>query len=1205
MSSRSTHCLMSVLGTLALLFSALVPLAAPASAQSAAPAPQSVAIAGTLQSELGCAGDWMPACDKTFLTYDAEDDVWQGTFNVGPGDDQDKKGPRYKAALNGGWDENYGLKAQRGGADIPLVVPAARPVKFYYDHKTHWVTDNINTVIATVAGSFQTQLGCKKDNDPGCLRTWLEDPEGSGTYSFSTTALQPGTYTAVVAIGESLAETYGAGGTKGGAPLSFTVDQAGAVVYFGYDPATHQLLISTAGTPRGNLGKAQAHWLLRDTLAWNVVGSPRYTYYLHYSPDAALKLEIGKISGGAQYTLTLASGGPGAAVLAKYPQLTGFTTLKLSAADAAKVPDILKGQVALSVWDDQGKLLDATAVQTYGALDDLYTYTGPLGVVYAGDVPTLKLWAPTARAVTLHLFADSQTKADQTFPLAWDATTGVWSVTGEAGWTGQYYLYEVEVYAPATGKIEKNLVTDPYSFSLSTNSLRSQVVNLDAASLKPANWDTLAKPPLASPLDIVLYELHVRDFSISDQSVPAADRGTFKAFTVQNSNGMQHLRALAQAGLTHVHLLPAFDFASVDEDKSTWQTADPARLAALPPDSDQQQALLAPLADRDGFNWGYDPYHFTVPEGSYSTNPDGTSRIVEFREMVQGLSQAGLRVVMDVVYNHTTASGQDPKSVLDKVVPGYYHRLNAVGQVETSTCCQNTATEHNMMEKLMIDSVVTWARAYKVDGFRFDLMGHHMLANMVHVRQALDALTPAKDGVDGKAIYIYGEGWDFGEVANNARGQNATQLNIGGTGIGVFNDRLRDGVRGGNPFGDPREQGFSTGLALQPNAFDQGTVETQTARLLHAEEWIRAGLAGNLKGYTFGYTNALGNPVTAESIDYNGKPAAYTLRPQEDINYVSAHDNETLFDAVQAKAPAAATLADRVRMNNLALDVVLLGQGVPFFHAGDDLLRSKSLDSNSYNSGDWFNRLDWTGQTDNWGVGLPPEQGRWAVAKPLLGNPALRPAPADIQAAAAHFQAMLQVRKSARLFRLETAADVQARLKFYNTGPKQLPGLIVMGLDGTVAPPLNDAYAQIVVLFNAAPQPQTFGDAGFAGQAFALHPALAALGDAVLAQAKYDVASGAFTVPARTTAVFVVKRAPAAAPTTTAAPPTPAVAATYAVTATVVVGPTPAAYPLALPTPVVAKAAPVNAPGFWGLIVGVLVLLAAVGVLASRSAERR
>ena len=206
----------------------------------------------------------------------------------------------------------------------------------------------------------------------------------------------------------------------------------------------------------------------------------------------------------------------------------------------------------------------------------------------------------------------------------------------------------------------------------------------------------------------------------------------------------------------------------------------------------------------------------TTPPRKAPTPPDpeGTPRTPQFRRMVQGLNGAGLRVVIDVVYNHTPAAGQDPKSILDRVVPGYYQRLNpATGQVETSTCCSNTATEHAMMEKLMIDSVVTWAKEYKLDGFRFDLMGHQPKSAMENLRRALDKLTLAKDGVDGKSIYLYGEGWNFGEVANNARFVQASQLEMAGTGIGTFNDRLRDAVRGGGPFDEnPRYPG----LRLRP-----------------------------------------------------------------------------------------------------------------------------------------------------------------------------------------------------------------------------------------------------------------------------------------------------------------------------------------------------------------------------------------------------
>lgn len=1106
------------------------------------PPPQKVVIAGTLQSEVGCAGDWQPDCDKTALKYDAQSDVWTGTFEVQPKNDQDGKGPRYKAALNGGWGENYGQKAQQGGADIPLIVAAARPVKFYYDHKSHWVADNYNSTILVATGNFQKALGCKQDNDPKCLRAWLQDPEGDGLYTFATTQIPAGTYQVSFAVDESMQESYGTAGKKGGTPVSFTVKKNGDEVYFGLDPKAEALTISTEGAPRGNIAKQQAMWATQDTLVWNTVGSPKYTYFLHYDPTGALKSGPQGIEGGQAISLTFANAGPSDEVLKKNPYLAGFSAFKLNPADLSKIPEIVKGQIAVSARDQNGKLVDASGVQTWGVLDAVFFTDSPLGVTWQENKPTLRVWAPTARSVQLHLYEDATTAKDTVLPMTLDSQSGVWSVDGEASWKDQYYLYEVEVYVPSTGKIEKNLVTDPYSFSLSTNSTRSQMVDLNEAALQPLDWTQLAKPALAAPEDSVIYELHVRDFSIFDETVPEKERGTFKAFTELNSNGMKHLKRLADAGLTHVHLLPAFDMATIEEDKAKRQEPDTEKLKSFPGDSDQQQALIAPLVDRDGFNWGYDPFHYTVPEGSYSTNPDGSTRIVEFRQMVQALNQTGLRVVMDVVYNHTNASGQNPKSVLDKIVPGYYHRLNAKGEIETSTCCQNTATEHKMMEKLMIDSLITWAKEYKVDGFRFDLMGHHTLENMVNVRQALDALTLEKDGVDGKAIYIYGEGWDFGEVANDARGVNASQLNIGGTGIGVFNDRLRDGARGGGPFAPLPEQGFTTGLLETPNGYEKRTPEEQQARLLEYQDWIRAGLAGSLRDYEF--QNAQGDVVPAENINYNGKPAAYTLDPQENINYVSAHDNETIFDAVQAKAPTGTLLADRIRMNNVALDLVMLGQGVPFFHAGDELLRSKSLDRNSYNSGDWFNRLDFTYESNNWAVGLPlagDNADKWPIIQPLLADEKLKPHKADILGALAHFEEMLKIRKSSKLFRLETADQIKQHLSFYNTGPDQQLGLIALRLSNSGADRIADPFGEIVVLFNSSAKEQSFATEQLKNMPLELHPVLAASNDAVVKQASFDQATGTFKVPARTTVVFVAKAsvampAPTVAPTTTTPP---------------------------------------------------------------------
>ncbi len=584
-----------------------------------------------------------------------------------------------------------------------------------------------------------------------------------------------------------------------------------------------------------------------------------------------------------------------------------------------------------------------------------------------------------------------------------------------------------------------------------------------------------------------------------------------------------------------IHLLPTFDIATINEDAAARVEPAPAALAALPPDSEEQQAIIGETRDLDGFNWGYDPLHYNVPEGSYSTDPNGPARILEYRQMVQALHAVGLRVVADVVYNHTNASGQNANAVLDRIVPGYYHRLSAAGRVETSTCCQNTATEHAMMRKLMVDSVRLWVEQYGINAFRFDLMGHHMKDDMLAVRAALDEIDPS--------IYVYGEGWDFGEVAGNARGPNATQFNMAGTGIGTFNDRLRDAARGGSPFGGQQEQGFITGLYVAPNETDQGAEGEQLARLLHLSDLVRVGLAGNLAGYEF--TGASGDTVSGADVDYNGNPAGYTADPQENIVYVSKHDNETLFDAIQYKAPAGVDMAGRTRMQKLGNSIVMFSKGVPFFQAADDLLRSKSLDRNSYNSGDWFNAIDWTGQTTNWGHGLPPatdNESMWPVMATLLANPALAPQPENIAAAAAHFREIAQIRAGSPLFRLRTAEEVQARLQFFNTGPDQIPGVIVMSLSDLVGDNLDPDTDRVVVVFNADDEEVVLPVAELGGRVMTLHPVLAASADPVVAGSSWDGVAGAFTVPGRTTAVFVQAEgsepAPTPAPEPTAAPTT-------------------------------------------------------------------
>ncbi|NTV64737.1 MAG: pullulanase-type alpha-1,6-glucosidase, partial [Oscillochloris sp.] len=782
---------------------------------------------------------------------------------------------------------------------------------------------------------------------------------------------------------------------------------------------------------------SRAHWVRHDTILWAAADTPGASYVLLAGPQRCV--------------LTPAPSDP-AMLAGTFPHLAGLPALRLAPADLPLIPDLLRGPLVVAAFDSVGELIVATGLQIPGVLDDLFPYAGPLGVAFDGDTPALHLWAPTARSVALLLFADSHPATPaQILPMSRDDASGAWSIVGAPAWYGLYYRYQVEVYLPALGQLVVNEVTDPYALALSTNSTRSQIVRLDDPALLPPGWADLVLPPLAHPCDIVLYELQIRDFSSFDQSVPTQLRGTYRAFTRPDTVGVAHLRQLAEAGVSHIHLLPSFDIASIEEDRARQLPLPIDQLRALPPDSAEQQALLAPLRGRDGYNWGYDPFHYTVPEGSYSTQPDGPQRSREFREMVQALAGLGLRVVLDVVYNHTYDGGQDARSVLDKIVPGYYHRLDADGRICTSTCCANTASEHAMMERLMIDSVITWARAYRVSGFRFDLMGHHMKRNLLRLRAALDALTVARDGIDGCQIYLYGEGWDFGEVAGGARGENATQFNMAGTGIGTFSDRLRDAARGGS-FGDPREQGFATGLFCQPNQLYQGDGWAQRARLLYLADLIKLGLAGNLRDVRL--ISADGAERAGGEIPYGFGAAGYAQQPQEQIVYVSAHDNETLFDAIQLKAAAEADLDERVRMQLLALSMVALAQGVPFFHAGDELLRSKSGDRNSYSSSDWFNQIDWAGQRSAFGVGLPPagdNQQHWPLLAPLLANPALRPGPAQITACRAGFLELLRIRRSTPLFRLRTAEQVRRAVRFFNTGPDQIAGLIVMQLHDPAA----------------------------------------------------------------------------------------------------------------------------------------------------------
>ncbi|MFF7131344.1 pullulanase-type alpha-1,6-glucosidase [Streptomyces sp. NPDC008196] len=865
------------------------------------------------------------------------------------------------------------------------------------------------------------------------------------------------------------------------------------------------LLPQPAGSAAAlDLTTSKAVWIDRDTVAWNGSEAAASTQLL-YSRDGSIAVNGGALTSDDERWLRLTKTALTDTQKAKFPHLKDYTAWSVDPRDRDRVKQALSGQVIASQRAANGAVLTATGVQVAGVLDDLYpgATKAELGPVFHKDRPTLSVWAPTAQSVKLEL--DGSTVA-----MNRDATTGVWSVTGPKSWKGKPYRYVVKVWAPSVRKVVTNKVTDPYSVALTTDSERSLVVDLNDRSLAPSGWSTYRKPTAVPLKDAEIQELHIRDFSVADETVPSKDRGTYLAFTDKNSDGSRHLRQLAKAGTSYVHLLPAFDIATVPEKKSEQSTPD-CDLASYPADSDQQQACVAASAAKDAYNWGYDPYHYTVPEGSYASDPDGTGRTVQFRKMVKSLNQDGLRVVMDVVYNHTAASGQAPTSVLDRIVPGYYQRLLADGSVANSTCCANTATENAMMGKLVVDSIVTWAREYKVDGFRFDLMGHHPKANILAVRKALDALTLKKDGVDGKKIILYGEGWNFGEVADDARFVQATQKNMAGTGIATFSDRARDAVRGGGPFDeDPGVQGFASGLYTDPNgSASNGTAAAQKARLLHYQDLIKVGLSGNLAQYRF--TDTDGKEVTGAQVDYNGQPAGYAAAPGDALAYADAHDNESLFDALTYKLPAGTSASDRARMQVLAMATAALSQGPALSQAGTDLLRSKSLDRNSFDSGDWFNAIHWNCRDGNgFGRGLPmaaDNASKWPYAKPLLGS--VRVGCAQIQGASAAYQDLLRIRTTEKAFSLGTADRVQSTLSFPLSGKDETPGVITMEL------------GDLVVVLNATPKAQNQRVDALAGTTYRLHPVQAAGADSTVKAASYAKETGTFAVPARTVAVFM------------------------------------------------------------------------------------
>lgn len=1098
-----------------------------------------VTIPGSHNKAMGCDADWAPDCAKAALTRDATG-VYSATFTLPAGDYQ------YKVAEGGSWDTAFGAGGAAGGANISYTLNETTSVTFYYDRATHRVWNTATDQTVTLPGTFQKSLGCSENWQAQCLAPLLE-PVGDGTYTYSTTALPEGDYEFKVAIGGSDNENYGQDGAVGGANYQFAT-KANKLVTFTYDSSTHKVAIASADAPVAGNGEQRAYWVSANTLAWPTSllpegvtraqvldGSAKLSYELVTAPEGGAGLSDGAVTGATTTALSVAGDLP-AEVTTAHPNLNGYIALK-APIDEAVAREALTGQIAVA--QKSGESVNAfTGVQIAPVLDSLYAQAATqasYGVNWneAGN-PTFALWAPTAKSVALVSWntstpsgSDADIPGDGLRTEAVRGDDGRWSVDNAAGeiHEGAQYLWEVTVYVPETGKVEKNLVTDPYSVSLTVDSTRSVAVNMNNPSTVPAVWTNSKAPVIQDDAQRSIYELHVRDFSAADTSVPEYMRGTYMAFTQFESNGMRHLDELARAGMNTVHLLPTFDIATIPEKRAEQKT--PAIPEDAGPASEEQQAAVSAVADQDAYNWGYDPLHWMAPEGSYATSShqNGGARVREFRSMVGGLHSIGMQVVLDQVYNHTPAAGQSATSVLDRVVPGYYQRLNASGGVETSTCCSNVATENAMSEHLMIDSMIHWAKYYHVDGFRFDLMGHHPAAEMKRAKEALKSLTLEKDGVDGSRLYIYGEGWNFGEVANNALFTQATQGQLDGTGIGAFNDRLRDAVHGGGPFDEDHRvfQGFGSGAFSDFNGLDTRSEAERRADYLHRVDLVKLGLAGNLKDYTL--TTYDGKTVLGAQLDYNGQGAGFASQPAENVNYVDAHDNETLFDLVTYKMPADAPMDHRVRMSLISQASVALSQSPSFWASGTEMLRSKSLDRDSFNSGDYYNAIDWTMHDNGFGHGLPVKSkngAAWDHMRPLLENPDLKPSPEQIDTSSEIAMDFLRVRSSSRLFTLGSADLIRSKVSFPNSGEGAVDGTIVMLIndEAGAGSDVDAALDGALVVFNATDKTMTTAVDGLAGRVFKLHDAQANGSDAVVKDSSFDAKTGSVTVPARTVAVF-------------------------------------------------------------------------------------
>ncbi|MFW6381251.1 MAG: type I pullulanase [Bacillota bacterium] len=571
--------------------------------------------------------------------------------------------------------------------------------------------------------------------------------------------------------------------------------------------------------------------------------------------------------------------------------------------------------------------------------EDFYYPGDDLGVHYVDGITSFKLWAPLARAVEVLLYRNE----DDQHPLMLESMNrgeaGTWKLELEQDLEGRYYLFRLdyENYSRTT--------VDPYARAVGTNSHRGLIVDLETTD--PAGWEADNRIYLSSLAEAIIYELHVRDFSISPKA-NFTDRGQYLAFTegrVTNISGFKAgIDHLAELGITHVHLLPVFDFASVDD-----------------------------TADSD-YNWGYDPYYYNVPEGSYASNPADESRIIEFKKMVKALHDHGIGVIMDVVFNHTYYNA---RSAFEAIAPGYFYRRDEQGNLANGSGCGNElATERPMVRKFIIDSLKYWATEYHIDGFRFDLMGLIDRETMIKVENILHQLDPS--------ILLYGEPWAAfpPQLEPDQQLTKGSQRNLG---IAVFNDDFRNALKGDN---DGDKPGYVNGAPDFKSAIKHGVVG---------------------------------------GIDYSQQLKGFTARTTEAVNYVSSHDNLTLWDKLLLTNGQESDKT-RIRIDKLAQRIIFTSQGIPFIQGGEEFLRTKNGNHNSYNAGDRVNMLKWERKTRYYDTFK-------------------------------YYQGLIELRRKHPAFRMEDPVQIREHLEFLSTPDSTLGFRLKEGANG-------DSWQQIIVLYN-------------------------------------------------------------------------------------------------------------------------------------------